>query len=77
MPEPIIQVKRLTKVYRVPERAPGLGASIRSLFKPVFTDVPAVTDINFSIDHGEILYDSFISSRKGKPCQNPSSRYSA
>ena len=55
MPEPIIQVKRLTKVYRVPERAPGLGASIRSLFKPVFTDVPAVTDINFSIDHGEMI----------------------
>ena len=55
MPEPIIQVSRLTKVYRVPERAPGLGASIRSLFKPQHSDVPAVTDISFSVEPGEIV----------------------
>ncbi len=55
MPDPIIQVQRLTKVYRVPERSPGLGESIRSLLKPVFKDVPAVTDISFSIDHGEMV----------------------
>lgn len=55
MPEPIIQVSHLTKVYRVPERAPGLGASIRSLFKPQYSDVPAVTDISFSVETGEIV----------------------
>jgi ABC-2 type transport system ATP-binding protein len=55
MPEPIIQVQRLTKVYRVPERAPGLGASVRSLFKPTYQDVPAVTDISFVVDHGEMI----------------------
>jgi len=55
MSEPIIQVQRLTKVYRVPERSPGLGESIRSLIKPVFKDVPAVTDISFSVDHGEMI----------------------
>lgn len=55
MSDPIIQVKNLTKVYRVPERAPGLGASIRSLFKPTYTDVPAVTQISFTINPGEMV----------------------
>jgi ABC-2 type transport system ATP-binding protein len=53
--QPIIQVSHLTKVYRVPERTSGLGASIRSLFKPQHSDVPAVTDISFSVGPGEIL----------------------
>jgi ABC-2 type transport system ATP-binding protein len=53
--EAIIQVKNLTKVYRVPERAPGLKASVRSLFKPVYSDVPAVTDISFSVAAGEMI----------------------
>ena len=53
--EPIIRVKHLTKVYRVPERAPGMAASIRSLIKPVYTDVPAVTDISFSVEPGEMI----------------------
>ena len=55
MSEPIITVQHLTKVYRVPERAPGLGASIRSLFKPGYTDVPAVTDISFVVEPGEMV----------------------
>jgi len=55
MAEPIITVKNLTKVYRVPERAPGLSASIRGLFKPKFQDVEAVTDINFTIQPGEMV----------------------
>jgi ABC-2 type transport system ATP-binding protein len=53
--EPIIQVQHLTKVYRVPERAPGMAASIRSLFKPGYTDVPAVTDISFAVEPGEMI----------------------
>jgi len=55
MPEPIIQVSSLTKIYRVPERAPGLGASIRGLFKPAYTDVPAVTDVSFTLQPGEMV----------------------
>ena len=53
--EPVSQVQHLTKVYRVPERAPGMAASIRSLFKPAYTDVPAVTDISFSVEPGEMI----------------------
>jgi len=51
----MIEVQNLTKVYRVPERPPGLGASVRSLFKPQYRNVPAVTNISFSINTGEII----------------------
>ena len=55
MSEPIITVKNLTKVYRVPERAPGLKASLQTLVKPQYRDVEAVIDINFSIANGEMV----------------------
>ena len=55
MDKPIIQVEELSKVYRVPERAPGLGASLKSLVKPVYRDVEAVTNINFSLHPGEMV----------------------
>lgn len=55
MPEPIIQVSHLTKVYRVPERPPGLKAAIGGLFKPAYKDVEAVTDIQFTLQPGEMV----------------------
>ncbi len=51
----IIQVQDLTKVYRVPERAPGLAASVRSLLKPEYREVEAVTGVNFSLSQGEMV----------------------
>ena len=53
--ETMIQIRELTRVYRVPERAPGLGSSIRSLFKPAYKDVHVVTEINFSVTQGEMV----------------------
>jgi ABC-2 type transport system ATP-binding protein len=55
MPDPIIQVSGLTKDYRVPERPPGLTAAIRGLFKPVYQNVEAVTDIHFSLQPAEMV----------------------
>ena len=55
MEQPIIQVQNLSKVYRVPKRAPGLRSSLQSLFKPRFQDVEAVTRINFQIERGEMI----------------------
>jgi len=55
MSDSIIQVTGLTKIYQVPERPPGLGASIRSLFKPIHKDVKAVTDVSFNLDPGEMV----------------------
>jgi len=53
--KPIIQVQHLTKTYRVPEKLPGLGASVRSLFKPQYRDVEAVRDISFEVHSGEMV----------------------
>jgi ABC-2 type transport system ATP-binding protein len=51
----IIWAQNLTKVYRVPERAPGLRASVRSLFNPQYRSVKAVSGLNFSVAAGEMV----------------------
>jgi ABC-2 type transport system ATP-binding protein len=55
MTEPQIQVKDLTKTYRVPEREAGLRASLRSLFRPTYRCVEAVHTVSFSIQAGEMV----------------------
>ena len=50
---PAVQVRDLTKVYRVPKKAPGLAGSIRSVFRREFTEVKAVDTISFDIAPGE------------------------
>ncbi len=52
---PIIEVKNLSKTYEFYKKAPGVVASIKSLFhrEKLFTE--AVKDINFSISEGEIV----------------------
>lgn len=52
---PIICVNELSKTYRVPQREPGLRAALRSLTHPLFQEVEAVKNINFSIQPGEII----------------------
>ncbi|MBN1583918.1 MAG: ATP-binding cassette domain-containing protein [Anaerolineae bacterium] len=55
MNEPQILVQNLSKTYRVPERAPGLAASIKTLFKRQYRDVQAVREISFSVERGEMV----------------------
>ncbi len=55
MTDSIIDVKNLTKTYRVPERAPGLKAALQSLARRTYRDVPAVREINFAIEAGEMV----------------------
>ncbi|NMB55628.1 MAG: ATP-binding cassette domain-containing protein [Leptolinea sp.] len=50
-----IQVRNLSKTYRVPIRPEGLRASLRSLVRPIREDVPAVKDISFSVSAGEMV----------------------
>jgi ABC-2 type transport system ATP-binding protein len=53
--QPPIQVRTLSKVFRVHEREEGLTATVRSLFRRRFKEVVAVKDVSFEIEEGEIV----------------------
>jgi ABC-2 type transport system ATP-binding protein len=55
MAQPQIIVKDLTKTYRVPEREPGLVASLKSLVKRTTRDVEAVRGVSFTVEPGEMV----------------------
>jgi len=55
MTYPRITVEALTKVYRVPQRPPGLAAAVTNLFRRSYLDVAAVSEVSFSIEPGEIV----------------------
>ncbi len=50
-----IEVRQLTKTFRVPEREGGLKAALRSLFHRKYRSVCAVDHIDFTIEEGEIV----------------------
>src|SRR6185295_10751261 len=50
-----IAVRDLRKIYRVHEREEGLGATLRSLVRHKFREVPAVDGISFEIGSGEVV----------------------
>ncbi len=50
---PAIHVRGLTKVFRVPDRAPGLQGALRQLIKPRSREVVAVDGLDFKIARGE------------------------
>jgi ABC-2 type transport system ATP-binding protein len=51
----IIKTKQLTKHYKVHTKEPGLGGSVKSLFSRKFKTIEAVTNINITIDEGELV----------------------
>ena len=50
-----IKTRNLRKTYRTREKAEGLGASFRALFRPEWKEVEAVRDICLEVEQGEIL----------------------
>lgn len=50
-----IDVRRLSKTYRVPQKEPGFWGTLKSVFHRRTRDVPAVQDIIFSIAEGELV----------------------
>lgn len=52
---PAIEVRDLTKIYRVYRKREGVRASISGLFHRVHEDVRAVDGVSFSIDEGEMV----------------------
>ena len=55
MPESVVHVSELTKVFKVPEREPGLRAAVKSLFHRETRDVRAVDAVSFEIGPGEVV----------------------
>lgn len=50
-----IEVKQISKTFRVSKKKSGLRESIKSFFKREYVEIKAVDDISFSIDKGEIV----------------------
>src|SRR4051812_39187154 len=50
-----IAAERLTKIYRVQKKPPGLLASVRAVFQREYTDVRAVDGVSLTIKRGELV----------------------
>ena len=55
MTGPVIELNALTKVYRVPDREPGLAAALRSVFDRRWREVRAVEGLSFAVNSGELV----------------------
>jgi ABC-2 type transport system ATP-binding protein len=53
--ESVVHVNELTKVFKVPERDPGLRAAAKALIRRKTRDVHAVEAISFEIEAGEVV----------------------
>lgn len=52
---PVIRVDKVSKVFRVAEKEPGLAGTIKSLVRPTMRDKVAVDRISFSVEPGEMV----------------------
>lgn len=50
-----IEVKNLSKTFKVKIKEKGLKGSIKAIFKPKFNNKKAVNNISFSVERGEVL----------------------
>jgi ABC-2 type transport system ATP-binding protein len=55
LPESVVHVNELTKIFKVPEREPGLRAAAKALVRRTTRDVHAVEAISFEIEPGEVV----------------------
>ncbi len=55
MNENQIEVRDLTKTYRVPVRPEGLKLALKSLLKPTHTEITAVQGVSFTIETGAMV----------------------
>lgn len=50
-----ITVNQLSKTFRVKQKEKGLRGSLKSIFRPSYRYIPAVDNISFRIEEGEML----------------------
>src|SRR5919108_3874017 len=53
--QPPITTRQLSKVFRVPEREEGLGATLRAFARRRFKEIVAVDAVSFDIAEGEVV----------------------
>ncbi|MDE2571258.1 MAG: ATP-binding cassette domain-containing protein [bacterium] len=53
--EPIVRTRDLRKVFRRPQRRPGVAGALRALFSPAFAETVAVSDVSMEIAAGELI----------------------
>ena len=51
----MIRAENLSKVYKISEKDPGVVGAVKALFRPRYKSKPAVTDVSFTIEPGEIV----------------------
>jgi ABC-2 type transport system ATP-binding protein len=51
----MIEAENLTKVYKIPDKDPGVAGAVKALFRPRFKSKPAVIDVSFTVEPGEIV----------------------
>ncbi len=49
-----VSVRHLTMTYQAPVRAEGLKSALASLFHRAYREIPAVSDISFALEQGQI-----------------------
>ncbi|MBR6949116.1 MAG: ATP-binding cassette domain-containing protein [Bacilli bacterium] len=50
-----IEVKNLSKTFKVKIKDKGLKGSLKAIFKPIYNNKKAVNNISFSVERGEVL----------------------
>ncbi len=51
----IIKVENLTKIYPVPVKDPGLGGTLKHLFRRTYRQIQAVQGVSFTVEPGEVV----------------------
>lgn len=51
----MIEMKGISKTYRVRRREAGLGNAVRSFFSPAYSEIEALRDVSFTIPDGQIV----------------------
>lgn len=51
----VVRISHLTKIFKVAQKDPGFGGTLRSFFKRTYRQVEAVKDVSFNIEEGELV----------------------
>ena len=67
-----IEVKQISKTFRVAKKKSGLKEAFKSFVKREYLDIKAVDDISFTVEDGNLCNNIIIITsvlRLGEPCE--------